>query len=222
MAIKPQDVIDEIQRHMRDTGAGTWADVDCVEYFNNGSYALMGARPYAFSTITNVQLTADSTKQSIPSGDYMLLDIPRNMGADGATEGKIITQVDRWQIDLFNQGWHTKVGKTYIEHYSYDPTKNPTDFYVYPKVHATTAVYVEMNTASHPTKVTSANQATNITLDETYEPFLKEWMFYEVYNKNTSVSSYQQSQRHLVNAANLIGMKVQALLGQHQKMKEGA
>lgn len=222
MTITPQDIIDEVQRHMKDTSATMWADADCVEYLNNGLYVLMGARPYAFSAVAAVQLTADVTKQSIPSGDYMLLDIPRNMGTDGSTEGKIITQIDRWQIDLLNQHWHAVKGKSFIEHYSYEPNKNPTDFYVYPKVHATTAVYVEMNTASHPTKVTAANQATTITMDEAYEPFLKEWMFYEVYNKPTSVASYAQSQRHLTNAASLLGMKVQALVDQQQKLKEGA
>lgn len=221
MAVTPGDVIDEVQRHLRDTGAGTWADADCVEYFNNATYMVMLLRPSAFSATSSVQLTANSTKHSI-TGAYRILDVTRNMGSDGSTEGKIVTPIERWQIDMLNQHWHKGTGKTYIEHYSYEPDKSLTTFYTYPKAHATTAVYVEMNLATFPTKVTTGNQATKITLDATFEPFIKEWMFYEAYNKNTSPSSYNQSQRHLQLAASMMGMKVQAIRETQAKMKEGA
>jgi len=293
MAVIPNDLIDDVQRHLRDTTGATWSDVECSEYMNNSFYILIGVRPFAFSLIASVQLAANSTRQAIPTGDYMLLDMPRNMGADGATEGKIITSVERWQLDMFNQHYHKGLGKTFIEHYAYDPKKSLTEFYVFPRTHVSTAVFVEMNTASHPIKVTAANQAaatvtitstglvatvvhtahalsagasvlitgaaeddyngtfviSNITvngydytmladpvdtatgtitskcvviLDQTYEPFVKEYMFYEAYNKNTSVASFAQSQRHLTNAAGMIGMKLEALQAAQDKLKEGA
>jgi hypothetical protein len=219
MAITPGSIIDEVQRHLQDAGAAVWADADCVEYINNALYMLMLLRPHAFSSIAAVQLVAGS-KQTIASA-YMLLDITRNMGAAGTTPGKIITEVERWQIDLLNQFWHQKTGKTYTEHFSYEPEKNLTTYYVFPPVSSTAPHYVETNIAAYPTKVTTANQATQVSIDQTYEPFIKEWMFYEAYNKETSVASKEQATRHLANAASMVGMKIQALREAQQNAEGG-
>lgn len=221
MAITPGNIIDEVQRKLRDDSTPvTWTDTNAVEYVNNATFALMTFRPHAFAVNAARVLVAGS-KQTLPANTYMLLDLIRNMGSDGSTEGKIITLVPRWQIDMLNQHWHKGTGKQYAEHYSYEPEKDKQTYYVFPPV-STTVYYVEENLAQYPTRVTVANQATNITLDQGYEPFIKEWVYYEAYNKETNVGSHQQAMQHLQNAGMLIGVKVQALREAHVRAKEGA
>lgn len=219
----PQTIIDDQQRHWRDTTGGTWPDADCVEYLNNAVYALMGLRPHAFSVV-GTQLLVAGTKQELEADEYMLLDITRNMGTSGTTAGRIITKVDRWQVDLLNQHWHKRPGKSYTEHYTYEPEKSLTIFYVTPPVSTSAPHYIEKNAATYPAKVTVANQATAMTVapDESYEPFIKAWMSYEAYLKETTERSAARAMQYLQTAANLLNVKLQNLQRQHEKLKEGA
>lgn len=298
MAITPDTLIRDVQARLQDASGVVWAEADMFDYFNNALYVLMLARPHAFSAISSLLLTADANQQSITNA-YMILDIIRNMGSDGSTPGKPISEIDRWQMDTISRAWYSQIGKTYVEHYMYEPEKSLSSFHVYPKTHATTPVYVEANLATYPTKVarTFVNTAsvdvptdvfttdlphglvvddrvsfsnvvslpapliedtdyyvnsvpltttftlstepfgvgsfidildtggpggpnpsvyvTNkydaISLDQSFEPFLKEWMMYEAFNKETTPDSRSEAARHMQVAAQLIGLKVQAL-----------
>jgi len=304
MAITPNTVISECQRHLQDAAGVTWAEVDMFEYWSNSTYVLAFARPNSFSSSFASRLAAGS-KQTIPAGDSMLLDMARNMGATGVEEGKVITKVDRWQFDMLMQHWHKGTGKNFTEHYSYDPEKSLTVFYVFPpaKDQSGSEHFVELTTVSYPTKInrtdqgivttdfatddaidltghtlvngdrvaftttttlpaglalltdyfvinaiatvsfevslTSGGAAVDITddgtgvhtvnltnkytavvIDEKYEPFIKEWLFYEMFRKETSVASAQRSQQHMQSAGTLVGLKLESLRSVVQKMEE--
>lgn len=159
MALTPATIMSDIQRHLQDPSAIVWEDADVMEYFNNAMYNILKLRPNAFSVIESKQLVA-GTRQTLTAGDYMLLDITKNTGVAGTTEGKIITPIDRRQLDMLLQYWHGGTGKAFTEHYTFEPDKSLTQYYVYPPVKTATQHYIEMNVARPHTKVTRVDQGT--------------------------------------------------------------
>ncbi len=203
-------IIDEISADLTDSGHDVWTEVDLLRYLNDAQRQVVFHRPDSYSTTQAVQLTAGITKQSLPIAANRLLNngIKRNMGADGATPGRVITDTDLESMDLVDPDWHTRTGKAVIEHYIYDEA-DPSIFYVTPPAHLTTAVWVEMTYSSDPPELLIADIETdNISLDLTYEPVLKEWMLYRAYSKETdSNESRSLAASHFQVFGNLLGLK---------------
>ncbi len=157
MAIVPDTLFTECQTHLGDAptaGSGaTWDETDMLEYINNGLFECLKLRPNMFSVIEADQLVA-GTIQTLPNAsDYMLLDVIRNMGADGATVGRVINSIDRWQLDMFNQAWHKGTGKTRTLHYSYEPQKSLSTYFIFPPPLSTSLHYIQLNVARPHSKI---------------------------------------------------------------------
>jgi hypothetical protein len=207
MALNPQSIIDDVQIDLQDTAGATWDDADMVRYINQALRQLALARPDAFSE-TKVVTLAAGTKQAVPAGDYMLLDCVRNMGADGATPGYPITWASREDLDAFRT-WHKGSGKSYVEHYHYDPKVDRLVYYVYPFKKSTSTVQIEIVVSASYTKVTTANQATDLDhpLDDRYEQPIKDWMMRCAYLKETSVASTQKAKEFQMSFYTALGLK---------------
>lgn len=116
---------------------------DWVDFYNAAMKQLVLVRPDSHVKTVQHQLTVNNTRQAMPADSIRLIDITRNLGSGGTTPGKPIRQVDRGVLEDFNSSWHSATGETVIEFFSYDMS-TPDIFWVSPKPHATTAVYVEM------------------------------------------------------------------------------
>lgn len=107
-----------------------WTLNDLIDALNAATYALASIRPDSMSTIASVALTA-GTKQAIPKGGIRLLNITRNMGANGIAPGKAITLAQVNSFNLTRPGWHTDKSSTIVRHFLFD-NRAPKDFYVWP------------------------------------------------------------------------------------------
>lgn len=153
MAIIPGAVIAEVQRKMQDSDAEVWTESDVIEYINNALFEILKLRPNAFSVTEGDQMVA-GTKQSLPnSTDYMLLDVLRNLGVTGTDEGRVITSMERWQLDMLNQHWHKGTGKSFTEHYNYEPQKSLSTYYIFPPAKSGSEHFIEVNVARPHTKI---------------------------------------------------------------------
>ena len=191
--------------------AATW-----ISYLNAGIRALILVRPDAGATTASVQLVA-GIKQSLPSAALRLLDIPRNMGTDGSTAGRIITPSKRQHIDYSNLLWPTNTGETYVENYSYD-ANNPLIFYVTPPVSSTTDVYVEMVTSQLPTTLTAVGDTMEVN-DIYFEP-LVQYMLYKAYAADDEGVEFDKSQAFLQNFFSLLNVEQQVSKAQGPETKE--
>ena len=221
MAILAQDQINDIASELSDTSFITWSSTELLDYLNAAIRRVCLVRPDAYSDIQPVQLAA-GTKQSLPAAARRLLDITRNMGTDGLTAGKVVTSTDQRSMDLYNQNWHKDPAKTAIDNFMYDE-EVPQIFYVYPPVHATTAVYVEMKYAQNPPVITDA-ATTDIPLDDIYEPAIRHWMLHMAYAKETdSRESGSASQLHFKGFHDILGVKsqVDVMYSPSREVKEG-
>ena len=115
--------------------------------------------------------------------------------------GKIITPTDRKHLDYSNLLWPAATGDTAVDNFSYDK-ENPRIFYVTPPVHATTAVYVEMQVSQLPTAVTDTGDALGIN-DVFFEPVVQ-YMLYKAFSADDEDVEFQKATQFMQNFFNLL------------------
>lgn len=123
-----------------DTSHTRWPVAELISWINECMGAIMNRRPQAFARTEVVQLQA-GTRQIVPEGSSLLLDIVRNIAVDGVTPGRSVRRVDRQLLDDVNPDWHTSTPKQAIKHYTFED-RAPTTYYVYPPAIAGTRIEI--------------------------------------------------------------------------------
>lgn len=154
-----QDLAPQFTRH---------PEAELVNWLNDAQLALVKFLPSSAARRDVVKLKA-GTRQSIESiaaadckpGDgstpaaailgIQLLDVVRNMGADGLTPGKSIRVVQREILDSQTRNWHQITGPA-VDQFTFDPA-TPRYFYVTPGVVGN--VWVELAYTAQPTRITA-------------------------------------------------------------------
>jgi len=209
--VKVQALITELGAEMADPSYRRWTPVDWLAYYNDAIRALRLVKPEAVSKRDVWKLTANETSQSLPADGYQLLGpgLVRNMGDDGATPGRSITVANYDDIARLDRTWHSTVGKTIIRHFCYnDQDKN--HFWVYPRVHATVAVWVDgFYSFIPPDSMDPAND--DLPVFDSYAHPVKLWMRYRAFLKNReSTTSMAAAQRAVSEFYSLFGIKYKA------------
>ncbi|HEX5362339.1 MAG TPA: DUF6682 family protein [Fluviicoccus sp.] len=140
MQLTMQAVDERVSDLLIDPDRDRWPEEERVRWANEAMGAILSRRPAAFARRT-VHSLAQGTYQTIPDESSTLLDVVRNMGADGATPGAPIRRSDRQQIDDIDPNWHEMTPVSKIKQYTYDD-RVPTVFYVYPPAIAGTKVEI--------------------------------------------------------------------------------
>jgi hypothetical protein len=187
-----------------------------IRHLNAAIRTLILARPDAGAVVASVQLVA-GVKQTLPTAALRLLDIIRNMGADGLTAGAIVTPSDRQNINYSNLLWPAGTGETYIENFSYD-YQIPRIFYVTPPVSSTTNVYVEMATSQLPTAITATGDDDGI--EDIFFEAIVQFMLYKALSVDDENVEFQKAQVHFQNFTTLLGVEVQSSRSQGPEGKE--
>lgn len=181
-------------------------DSDYIDMLNAALQQVVLVRPDANAVTVNHQLVP-GTRQTIPSTGFRLIDIIRNMDADGVP-GLPITKTTREALDSANADWHIEPGATELDNYVHD-AKNPTVFYVTPPVHTTTPVYAEVVFSQSPDAVSSQEEA--LPLDGVFSGAVKDWMLYLLYAQDsTSEDSPNKKLHHFQAFYQALGVEQQA------------
>jgi len=200
------EVIIQVQEELNDDDKVTWDDADMLRYINAAQLQVVLVRPDANSVIENVTLTPGNTRHSLASGQLRLLDVIRNMGADGLTPGRPIRMVDRASHDLFNRNWHSAVGKTVIREVMYNE-KVPAYFYTDPAAHAITAVTIEVAASKAPTDVADVDAGV-LGIADIYQQPVRQYMLHMAFAKEVeSRTSVARSRGYLQDFYNSLGIK---------------
>lgn len=160
-----QDIVPQYSR---------WTEIELVTYANFGQMAIAKYLPQAGSRVDAVRLQPgtrqDFTKilaANILPGDgsaaadtfcMALLDIPRNMGINGTTPGRVIRPVDRETKDNNDPDWHLASKADVVVREFVSDRNLPKVCYVSPPVHAATAVWVEVAMLAEPKRITAGGE----------------------------------------------------------------
>ncbi|MBY6105022.1 hypothetical protein KUW19_00835 [Ferrimonas balearica] len=182
-------VIDLIKRAkiiLQDTTGTRWPDSELLGWFNDAQLAVVNRRPDAL--VSNDSFTcAEGAKQALPSDALRLIKIVRNL-----TTGTSIRAIRGEILDDQIPDWYSQEPTTEVKHYVFDP-RDPKTFYVYPP--ATATVSLELAYTVAPAAVAIAdfeNDATTITLDDSFKNALLDFMLYRAYSKDADYAANGQ------------------------------
>lgn len=178
MAVTAQTIIDKAAKQLLDLNSLKWTRAELLSWLNDGLRQIVLMQPNATNTPGAVQLVA-GTRQTLPTGGWMLLGIYRNMGTTGSTPGRAVRIISRELLDAFNPNWHTATASTTTTNYIYD-LQDQTAYYVYPPSPGTN--YLEINYSMQPTSLTSESQT--IPMFDIYQGPLLDYILFRACTKN--------------------------------------
>lgn len=225
MSMTAQNLIDRAAKILNDVANVRWTQQDLVGYINDGQREIVSIKPDANITQAAAQLATGTTLQALPSGGITLIDITRNMGADGTTAGKAIRPASRTDLDTRSPNWHTDAASsTGISLFTFDPN-NPRRYFIYPKAPAT-AWYVELVYSALPTDLpysqTDGSNTTALSLGDIYANALLNYILHRTYLKNAEYAANGAAAAAYYQAfAAGLGLKAQADAARNPNIKIG-
>ena len=173
-----QSIINKAVIQLNDISAVRWTRAELLSWLNDGQRQITVAQPAASSYVTSVLLTT-GTLQSIPADGWMLLDVYRNMGANGTTPGRAIRIISKEMLDGFNPDWHSDYPSAVSTNFIFD-IQNQTGFWVYPPSDGTG--YVQINYSRLPAALTAETQT--IGLSDAFQTTLLDYLMYRACSKD--------------------------------------
>lgn len=158
MALPMQSVADSIADMMNDPDHVRWPIAELIRWANESMGAILSRRPAAFTRRSVIALVAGSY-QTIPADGSILLDVVRNIAANGTTSGKPIRRTDRQLLDDSDPNWQTGTQKSEVKRYTFDD-RAPKMFYVYPPAVAGTKV--ELLDSALPADISAIGESLDI------------------------------------------------------------
>ena len=217
-----------------------WTEGILVRWLIDGQMAVTKYLPSACVRTDAIKFAA-GTKQSIDTilaancqpGDGIALTAPlygvelysvlRNMGSDGLTIGKSITNVDRGNLDNFDEDWHTKTGAA-VQDYVFDE-RLPTTFYVTPGATASPAMWAEVSYAALPKIIPNTGtpgaelylvggaSTQTITISDKFTDDLVNYVMARAQMKDAKFAEATKAQQYAAMFINSINLQVQRLTG---------
>lgn len=177
-------ILEQVTDILQDKTNIRWTVPELIRSLNDGQRAIVLLRPDASAVNTPHQLVVGS-RQRIPDNGLRLLDVTRNMGANGALAGRAIRIVQREVLDSQLPDWHTQTSNV-VRHYMLD-NRDPKRFYVYPAVPPNASVFVELVYSSNPRDVASDTDV--IAIDDIYAPALVNYVVFRSYSKDAEYTA---------------------------------
>ena len=121
-----------------------------LDFLNAAVLAIALQRPDATARTATV-LLAPGMRQTIPKGALTLIEVVRNMGADGETPGAAVSLVNP---DIMLAWANPRSTSATVDNFANDRATNPQQFYVFPAVPEDADVHVELTYSAEPKRVT--------------------------------------------------------------------
>lgn len=157
-----------------------WTPEELLGWLNSGQREVVLLKPNSLTKNESVSLVA-GTKQTIPPTGLVLIDVIRNMGANGTTPGRAVTGIARDVLDTVIPDWHSSAADAVAKHFVYD-VRDPKSFYLYPPQPASTTQKMEIVYSVSPQDLGDDGDA--IAIDDIYEGALIDYVLYRAYSKD--------------------------------------
>jgi len=147
-------VINKAATQLLDAANTRWTRSELMGWMSDGQRQIVQIQPNASATTIAFPLVV-GTRQILPADGYLLLDLYRNMGANGTTPGRALRVVSRSVLDGQNPNWHTDTASNIQKNFVYD-MQEPRSFYVWPPSDGTNQV--ELCYSRTPAEITDETQ----------------------------------------------------------------
>lgn len=176
----PQDIIDDAEEILQDTGNDFWTAAELLQAVNNGCKEICQYKPDTYIVTTSFVLVAGIV-QTIPDAGFYLQDVVCNMGTNGSTLGNKIELIDRKIMDKLNPSWPTVTEAATAIYWMFDE-RYPRNFLVYPAQPAVSPGYVQAMYSAAPAEVAVDAK---ILIPDVNRPALLQYVLYTAHLKES-------------------------------------
>jgi len=180
-------LIDLVKETLQDPDNDDWSMTNLVNWYNLGAREAVRLNPQANMRVEAFALAAGA-KQSLPSGGMRVVDVKRNLGADGVTPGKAITKTFKVILDRFDRNWMLAASQD-DEILNWMPDEEPTTFWVNPPADGSTKIEVAYSKA--PDQIvydTDGDWEVNLVgVGDEYVHAVFNFIMYAAYRKDTDI-----------------------------------
>jgi hypothetical protein len=205
MTIIAQDVLDRASDVLNDTAMLRWTLGERLRWIHDGLREIATRKPSALER-TSVWTLVAGTRQTLPDDSLRLMDMPRNIAADGVTPGYAITPASRGELDTQMPDWHMARASARIKHVLYDYETDPLHYFVYPPAVAGTKV--EVIDCLNPPELTAATDV--LPVRDHYISALTSFLLYRALSRESEDGSGQLAAAHYSAFAGALGEVQQA------------
>lgn len=214
------DAVLELARDaLNDADDGTWALNEKIRLLNQGQLLIADVKHDALATTEAVLLVA-GTRQTCPANrtnglaSLKFIKLIRNMGIDGLTAGPPVLPGDLEVMNRLTPSWHEDTARRVIRNYLWDPNvKN--EYYVWPPVPSSPAVYVELRHLPTPVGVPLSTDKPRyiaehhtISIPDDFAQLLVDYICWRSYAKADDQESEQKAAEHKEQWLTGLGMKL--------------
>lgn len=154
-----------------------WSRAELLGWLNDAQRALVALVPEASSKTTSVKMVAGA-RQTLPADAYMLLEISRNMGANGTTPGRVPRRIDRALLDESSPDWASASQTAAITAYMYN-MRDRLAYYVNPPSDA--SFYLEVIYSAHPPTLVETD---TVLVADIFVPALLDYLLWRANSKS--------------------------------------
>ncbi|MBL3825164.1 MULTISPECIES: phage adaptor protein [unclassified Marinobacter] len=165
-----------------------WKEAELLEYLSDAQKEAVLLKPTAFTKNEAAKLQP-GTVQSLPAGGVALVDIGGNMGPNGQTPGRGVTQIDRTVLESVRPDWRTETASVTAKHYLYDD-RDPTRFEIYPP-QPDPAGYVQISYGAEPPEVTAVGD--ELSLSAIYDTALYYLVLARAFTKSSGTQDFNKA-----------------------------
>lgn len=204
-------ILGRAKLQLKDAAGVRWTELELLGWLNEAQAECVLVKPQVLVKNESVLLLAGSTRQALPPGGLLLIDMPRNMGADGVSPGEAVRVTAREILDVHVPTWHADANQDgKIKHFCFD-LRDPGRYYVYPKA-PDTNWYVDLVYSAIPADCTLNG---TLQIPDIYAGVLLNLVLYRAYSKD---EEYAQNggiaQSYYAAALQSLGVKTQVEISQ--------
>lgn len=193
------DIIDRAAITLFDDTKVRWSEAELLQYLSDAQREAVLLDPSAFTKNQAVQL-APGTVQTLPADGLALVDLGGNMGANGATPGRSVSQVGRTDLEASRPDWRAMTANGAAQHFLYDD-RDPTRFEVYPP-QPNPGHYVQVVYAAEPPAITATTDP--VALASMYDTALYYLVLARAFTKSSSTQDFTKAAGYQQIAHSLI------------------
>jgi hypothetical protein len=165
--IVAQTIINQMVTTLYDDAHTKWTEAELLGYLNDGQANIVLHNRSAYVVTAAVQQAA-GTKQTIPAAGISFRGVRRNMGAAGATPGRVVRPTTFEDLNNTRPDWHSEAAAGVAVNFLYDP-ENPKVYYVSPP-QPSSPHYLEIVYSSVPPSIALISDV--ITIDDVFKTAL--------------------------------------------------
>jgi hypothetical protein len=181
VSMTAKSIIDRAAIQLTDLKSIRWTRAELLDWVSDAQSQIVMLAPSATNTNSVMELEA-GTRQTLPSGAWMLLSVYRNivLGSDFREKpGRAVRLVSRSVLDRFDPNWHNAAAKAEAINYLYD-VQEPTTFWVYPPNNG--KGMLEMSFSAMPAPLT--NESQTLAVQQVYQPAVLDYVLFRACSKD--------------------------------------